>query len=302
MKSGCDQNLMPIEIVQTTENAEKVSIRGVLDARMTGLSVSYFHASGASAFQQITDNDQILDLKCSDEGFSDVEAIVSIGGNECKYDIIVPCVIDEYCGSQCIDNFRVTELSTMGNYAGTVHISAASDENAVIATISKPAGEAFVDVIYPSTDGLETRKVVEAEVSFLAHCDGARTEVDVVIPISDDEEVCDGRSGKETVYTFIISCVSDCEDEKVRRHMQDESFNYESCEDPTQETEEVTYCNPADFPCEGEDENMVFVCHYSPRRGYQTFCLPEADSAILRLQSKDHCGQCEGGFGDSAKK
>jgi hypothetical protein len=27
------------------------------------------------------------------------------------------------------------------------------------------------------------------------------------------------------------------------------------------------------------------MCHYSTRRGYQTFCIPEADSEILRFYS-----------------
>ena len=56
------------------------------------------------------------------------------------------------------------------------------------------------------------------------------------------------------------------------------------------------YCLSADFPCEG-GAGMVNVCHYSTRKGYETFCIPEADSEILRFYSHDYCGPCVGGFG-----
>ena len=55
------------------------------------------------------------------------------------------------------------------------------------------------------------------------------------------------------------------------------------------------YCLAEDFPCNGGD--MVYVCHYSTRRGYQTFCMPEGDSDVLRFYSKDYCGPCVGGYG-----
>ena len=57
-----------------------------------------------------------------------------------------------------------------------------------------------------------------------------------------------------------------------------------------------SYCLSEDFPCEG-GAGMVHVCHYSTRKGYETFCIPEADSEILRFYSHDYCGPCVGGFG-----
>jgi len=57
-----------------------------------------------------------------------------------------------------------------------------------------------------------------------------------------------------------------------------------------------SYCSSKDFPCEG-GAGMVHVCHYSTRKGYETFCIPEADSEILRFYSHDYCGPCVGGFG-----
>jgi hypothetical protein len=55
------------------------------------------------------------------------------------------------------------------------------------------------------------------------------------------------------------------------------------------------YCSADDFPCKGAGN--VHVCHYDARRGYQTFCLPEPDSEVLRFYSNDYCGPCVGGYG-----
>ena len=54
------------------------------------------------------------------------------------------------------------------------------------------------------------------------------------------------------------------------------------------------YCLSRDYPCE-EGKDFVHVCHYSARLGYQTFCIPEADSEVLRFYAKDYCGPCVGG-------
>jgi hypothetical protein len=58
--------------------------------------------------------------------------------------------------------------------------------------------------------------------------------------------------------------------------------------------EDEPYCVHEDYPCEGDEESMVYVCHYSTRAGYQTFCIPETDSDIMRFYSNDYCGPCEG--------
>jgi hypothetical protein len=55
------------------------------------------------------------------------------------------------------------------------------------------------------------------------------------------------------------------------------------------------YCSAEDFPCKGAGN--VHICHYDARRGYQTFCLPESDSEVLRFYSNDYCGACVGGYG-----
>jgi hypothetical protein len=53
------------------------------------------------------------------------------------------------------------------------------------------------------------------------------------------------------------------------------------------------YCSAVDFPC-GNDANMVHVCHYSTQNGYETHCIMESDSEILRFYQKDYCGPCLG--------
>jgi len=55
------------------------------------------------------------------------------------------------------------------------------------------------------------------------------------------------------------------------------------------------YCSKNDFPCEGESH--VYVCHYSTRGGYNTFCIPEKDAEVIRFYSHDYCGPCVGGYG-----
>jgi hypothetical protein len=67
--------------------------------------------------------------------------------------------------------------------------------------------------------------------------------------------------------------------------------------EPNANDEDTPYCVSEDFPCEVEGSDAVFVCHYSTRKGYQTFCIPETDSDILRFYRNDYCGPCEGGYG-----
>eukprot|EP00797_Seminavis_robusta_P003158 Sro119_g057970.2 (380) ;mRNA; r:24511-25650 len=51
------------------------------------------------------------------------------------------------------------------------------------------------------------------------------------------------------------------------------------------------YCSSEDFPCSA-DSGMVFVCHFSSRRGFDTLCIHEQDSVILQYYVQDYCGPC----------
>lgn len=65
--------------------------------------------------------------------------------------------------------------------------------------------------------------------------------------------------------------------------------------EPNEDADDVPYCVHEDYPCtDGDEENMVYVCHYSTREGYQTFCIPETDSDIMQFYTNDYCGPCEG--------
>lgn len=64
--------------------------------------------------------------------------------------------------------------------------------------------------------------------------------------------------------------------------------------------EDGPYCAHKDFPCEGDEESMVHVCYYSSQSGYNTFCVPESDSDMLRFNENHHCGPCEGWNGDES--
>jgi len=57
---------------------------------------------------------------------------------------------------------------------------------------------------------------------------------------------------------------------------------------------EPAYCSAKDYPCE---EGKVHICHYNPHLGYQTFCVSEEESDIVKFYINSYCGPCVGGFG-----
>lgn len=93
-------------------------------------------------------------------------------------------------------------------------------------------------------------------------------------------------------YIYRLPCSTDVSCDDVRRLQSEEVKIIES--EASDESEETPYCVHKDYPCEGDEENMVYVCHYSSQAGYQTFCIPEMDSDILRFNKNHHCGPCDG--------
>lgn len=55
-----------------------------------------------------------------------------------------------------------------------------------------------------------------------------------------------------------------------------------------------SFCNAKDYPCE---DGKVHICHYNPHLGYQTFCVSEEESDIVKFYANSYCGPCVGGFG-----
>ena len=143
-------------------------------------------------------------------------------------------------------------------------------------------------------------------------------------PIVDNAEVplCCEPAGDSTCtavqYTFKLECVDPCppEEEPVARRLsrkEQEEKDAASAEafkrvaaadqnvavnEPSADAKDGHFCVSEDYPC-GDDEDRVFVCHYSARDGYKTFCVPEPDSDVLAFYPKDYCGPCIGGYGGS---
>jgi hypothetical protein len=127
-------------------------------------------------------------------------------------------------------------------------------------------------------------------------------------------------------YTFKLRCVTECpEDIPTRRELTDKKSILRSSEllesqvealrealtaelpdfkdaavdvhanEPSTDGQDGHFCLSEDYPC-GEEGDMVHVCHYSAKDGYQTFCVRESDSDVLRFYAKDYCGRCVGGY------
>ncbi len=91
-------------------------------------------------------------------------------------------------------------------------------------------------------------------------------------------------------FTIEVDCGTQ---RRTKGLSQDDSPQLE----PSEEGDEASsYCRSADYPC-AEGNDMVNVCHYSSRQGYQTFCIPEQDSEVLRFYRSDYCGPCAYAFG-----
>jgi type VI protein secretion system component Hcp len=113
----------------------------------------------------------------------------------------------------------------------------------------------------------------------------------------------DGEVSNVVTYdiTFKCECIRRLDDLSLKEAFTaDETMA--GANEPSENDEDIPYCVSEDYPCEGEDSDMVYVCHYSARKGYQTFCIPENDSDILRFYPNDYCGPCEGGYGDTWSK
>jgi hypothetical protein len=108
--------------------------------------------------------------------------------------------------------------------------------------------------------------------------------------------ICSGwptNGGDSNVVSYNIAFDCGC----LRRRLDEEAFTEVGVNEPSENDEDIPYCVSEDYPCEGDDSDMVYVCHYSALKGYKTFCIPESDSDILRFYPNDYCGPCEGGYG-----
>jgi hypothetical protein len=109
-------------------------------------------------------------------------------------------------------------------------------------------------------------------------------------------------------YTLKIPCVDPCPVDEPSRHLSkveiskslhdyvtQEEAKGDFAPEPSGGGEDEHFCVSVDYPC-GETGDQVYVCHYSARDGYKTFCVPEPDSDVLAFYPKDYCGPCVGGY------
>jgi len=133
---------------------------------------------------------------------------------------------------------------------------------------------------------------------------------------SSGREKCGDPGPGSCSFTYTIPCLRDelCDDVRRLGDVEANKFvagnvNTEQgfmteemrvAGEPSEDSEDAPYyCMHEDYPCKGEEDKMVYVCHYSSRTGYQTFCIPEMDSDILRFNQNHHCGPCDGWNGIS---
>jgi hypothetical protein len=196
----------------------------------------------------------------------------------------------------------------------------AQDGNKVTFTVTNNwSGAGVLDQVavrlpaYPSTDytcwnSFLVESGAEITTVFEATCINGIAEIEVYLHdgdfgSGDNAQIhssCSPQAEtKNCAFFYVLPC-NDCE-----RRLDDlnfkEAFTAEEVvagvNEPSENDEDIPYCVTEDYPCEGEGSDMVHVCHYSARKGYQTFCIPESDSDILRFYPHDYCGPCEGGYG-----
>jgi hypothetical protein len=105
-------------------------------------------------------------------------------------------------------------------------------------------------------------------------------------------------------YSFKVYCSSKC----GRREMRDLSDTLsqpqvrsgsvtkpEAAAPTAKQDNNSKLCSIEDYPC-GDDGKSVYVCHYSAKEGYQTYCVPQSDSDVVAYFPKDYCGPCVGGY------
>lgn len=93
------------------------------------------------------------------------------------------------------------------------------------------------------------------------------------------------------------SASEDLIDDEEATNSDDDDDDGEEREQPK---EDSRYCTANDFPC-GQNEDDVYVCHYSRSRGFQTLCIPETESHVLSFYPQDYCGPCVGSVGSLAR-
>jgi hypothetical protein len=197
-------------------------------------------------------------------------------------------------GKEAVTN--TAEKNTMCEIKGTPFTVEESPGSTVDVSFKNVWGSELknVDLSYDGcTDEKEHRQLnvslgvdMRYQHLFCAKCDDNNTTKIEVLVFFKDQEVgfCSGE--------YLISCSDDgvISGSDANRKLADSIITNKKID----EFEDTPYCAHKEYPCKGDEENMVYVCHYSSRAGYQTFCMPELDSDVIRFNNNHHCGPCDG--------
>merc|ERR1712137_969583 len=178
---------------------------------------------------------------------------------------------DSMCGIESMPFFVEEYESNQIKFSFTNHWGSAMD----------------VTLIYNSDERQSLNSLVPEEMyqnALTAVCDQDSQTTQIELQISNTDGSCS--------LVYQLPCSEDvviCGDADSNRKLEDVVS-----EPNIEDDEDTPFCAHKDYPCKGDEENMVYVCHYSSRAGYQTFCMPEMDSDVIRFNKNHHCGPCDG--------
>jgi len=186
---------------------------------------------------------------------------------------------------------------------------------------------------------LSHSKQTLVDLWFVNDVDLDREVDDADIPKCCESDYEDDEKGT-VQYTFVIKCEPQCVEEDTRnRRVEEVDITLSGVEPQIEDPERLAHisrqnqlnllqkqlqqqqeqlrqrederqqqvnnlsnnnCSAKEYPC-GLFDDMVQVCHYSTKRGYQTFCVSETDAEVLAFYPDDYCGPCTGGYSRKKK-
>ena len=119
---------------------------------------------------------------------------------------------------------------------------------------------------------------------------GCATDVQIHANYGGGETTSTGKQGSMIALDYQCECPR-----RLESVLAAETAGHAT--EPSMDAKDGHFCDSADYPCGEDGDDLVYVCHYSAKHGYQTFCVPEPDSDVLGFYPKDYCGPCVGGYG-----
>ena len=236
----------------------------------------------------------VIDLDC----YPGAQDVTPVGANKCPY--VADSPIEIVAMDIVSVMFKVKNIFGTNTGCGSSDLTVRFQQEGFSAPFCNPPQTTVVNNFVSS---MYRAKCVNgfAEVEVFASCkSGGRINADG----RKFDTPCHASS--ECSHLFLVPCNPNdmCDNVVPSARRLDRELNIpvvgalmDSSNLEIDDEEDAPYCLSEDFSCEGDEPNMVYVCHYNPRKGYGTYCVPEVDSDILRFYSHDYCGPCEGGQG-----